>query len=118
MSEVLRNEIDPEFRMEKPAFEAFTFTELQEAHQELTELAKKTFQQTENGFRNVEGDGIYVQETAKGCKLSEISRELKRVHEFIVTHADSVLAQGAQDKATMMQAIKKMLVELGNRVIE
>ncbi len=119
MGEIPHSENDAEMRMEKPPFEAFTFDELQEAHREVTELAKKTFKQTENGFKNIEGDGIYVRETAKGCKLSEISHELKKVHEFIVVEAsNSVLAQGAPDKATMMQAIKKMLVELGNRVIE
>ncbi|MFA6296818.1 MAG: hypothetical protein WC663_05665 [Patescibacteria group bacterium] len=93
------------------------FEQFERAFQEIQELASKTFHQNENGFRNVKGEGIYIEKVGNIFKLSEVTPSLKEVHTFLATNANSVLTKGSSDKEEMIQAMKKMIEGLGNRII-
>lgn len=97
--------------------QGLSFAELERAFRETQRLAATSFGQTENGFRNAQGEGIYIREAKGIFKLSEISPSLRDIHTFLATHPNSVLTNGSANKEEMMSAIKNMLEELGNRII-
>lgn len=96
--------------------EKLTFEELGKLAQKANELAKSSFTGTENGFKNIEGGGIFIRQQGSKYVLSEIT--LPEMHQFIATHTDSILVKGSEDKEEMMGALKQMVEELGYRIIE
>ncbi len=96
----------------------FGFDQLERTAQEVQRLAVTSFKQTENGFRNVRGDVINIQGAEGIFRLSEISPSLREFHTFLATHSDSVLIRGSANKQEMILAIKEILEELQNRIID
>lgn len=92
------------------------FEQLRKAFKNAAELAGKSFKETGNGFKNANGNGIYIARRWESYQICECS--LPEFHNYIVAHPGSVLQTGSPDKETMMQALRKMIEELGNRIIE
>ena len=94
------------------------FEQLKKTYEEVNKLAAISFSQTENGFRNVRGDVIWISETEEGVfELRDVSSSLRDIHRLLATE-NSVLNKGSKDKAEIMQAMREVLEKFGNRIIE
>ncbi|MFA6393396.1 MAG: hypothetical protein WCW25_00775 [Patescibacteria group bacterium] len=95
-----------------------SFVDLEIAYKEIQRLAEVSFGRAENGFRNVQGNGVFMREAEGKFRLSQISPLLKEIHNYIATNPDSVLVKGSAKKEEMLSAIIDMLEKLDYRVIE
>lgn len=100
------------------AFEKLSFAQLEAALREVSELAKKTFQQRESGFQRADGEGIYIQKVEGGYRVLECT--IPEFKNYIVGSSESVLysPRPVRDKEVLMVAMKEMIEKFGNRVIE
>lgn len=101
-------------------FKNLNFGELEKTFQEVRELAKNTFHQTEDGFVNALGSGIGVHYNYGRFCISGVSEDLRDVHAYLCSHRPSDVYKGCdtRNKEEVMRAVKAMLEELGKRVIE
>lgn len=104
--------------LEKMDPKNLSFEELEKLSKEVTELAKSSFKETENGFININGDGLIVIETSGIFKIGSVSSGLADFHRYILHGPNKILEKGCDSKEEIMLAIKKMIEELGNRIIE
>ena len=104
-----QNENSEEINLEKLNFE-----ELQQA----MELAKRSFKETENGFQNVNGNIISIKEMGDGFKIYDLSDSLTDFHRYILHESNGKLEKSFNDKEELIQEIRKMIEETGNRIIE
>ncbi|MCK4592443.1 hypothetical protein KAT63_03345 [Candidatus Parcubacteria bacterium] len=115
------HELPPENQNENPEkidFEELSFEELKEASEKIAELSKSSFEETENGFVNINGDKITIVETRGKYKISSISNRLSNFHFHILHGSYQQIEKGLDDKEKMMLEIRKMIEETGNRIIE
>jgi len=101
--------------------DGLSFSELQETLREVNEVARNSFIETERGFQNAQGDGITVfHSKERGARLGGISRSLPDYfHKYMFNlSVNSPLKKGSKDKEEVMEAVRKMIKELGGRVIE
>ncbi|KKU80422.1 MAG: hypothetical protein UY05_C0008G0002 [Candidatus Peregrinibacteria bacterium GW2011_GWA2_47_7] len=101
--------------------EGLAFTDLQATLVKVRALAATSFRQVDNEFRNVLGEGIIIGEPASAghkYRVTSLDPDLKKIHEFAINHRDSTVVEGAETEEELMQAIRAMLIELGNRIIE
>ncbi len=115
------HELSPENQHENPEkmdFNKLNFNELEELSKEVTELAKSSFKQIENGYKNINGDAVTIQETKGVYEISSISSKLSDFHGYVLDSNNEILYGGNIDKEEMMKALKKMIEEFGNRIIE
>ncbi len=112
MSEIPYTEENPEFDASE-----LTFEQLKQA----VELARTTFTQTENGFRNVNGDVIEIKESKGVYKIVNFpaqSRCPKLHNEVMFTPEGEIIQKGSPDREEMIAAIKALLEKTENRIIE
>lgn len=107
-------------RPETVGFDKLSFAELSQTLHEVQELAAKTFTQTENGFRNTNGDGIAIGNDNGIFKVVSFSPALKDFNSWAArtSSEESIVKKGSPDREAMMTALRQLLLELGNRVIE
>lgn len=88
------------------------FAQFKETYENISKLAETTFEQTENGFINAKGNGIFVRLEFGIYRISDISDKLQAFHRFITSNPNSVLVKGTPDKEKMMQALRDMINEI------
>lgn len=94
-----------------------SFAQLQEHYQEVASLASTSFQETGNGFKNIEGNGISIGLRGNIYKITGMSDEFnKKYARFII--GNPTLTSGSTDPAEMLDEIRSILLEQGNRIIE
>ena len=103
---------------EKINLEKLNFEELQQLSKEVTELAKTTFTETEDGFQNVNGKKILIKEIYDKYTIAGIDSRLADFHRYILHESDGKLEKGFDDKEELIQEIRKMIEETGNRIVE
>lgn len=100
---------------EKMDIKGLNFEDLTRLSEEVTALAKTSFRQTETGFANVNGDGIYILERNGSYRIGSISDRLPDFHRLVL-HGQ--LNKSWPDREKLMQALQEMIEGLGNRIIE
>lgn len=105
---------------EKIDFQKMKFEHLEQALKEVRELAATSFKQSGDEFYNAEGHGMSVSERNGVWRIAGINRSLRRVHEYVGGghRGNPILTQGSSNKEEVIQAVREMLEELGNRIIE
>lgn len=116
--------------MEKPAFEnldkgvekikpnELSFDDLKKLSKEVAELSKNTFKRIEDGFVNVNGDPVTIIKRGGIYELLELSTNLRDIHRYVAVGPGEIIRDGHADKEVMMEAIEKMIIETGGRIIE
>lgn len=93
------------------------FNQLEQAYR----LARITFTQVDDGFRSVNGDVITIAEINGVFKIQRFpdGRGRQELH-VAMTNAphDGILRSGSRDKAQMMDALRDLLEQTGNRIIK
>lgn len=105
----------------EPNLEKLEFAELKRTYEKARKLAEITFHETEEGFFNALGDGISIREGRSGYNITSVSRTLEDVHRLLALRSKEQelhYPTSAKDKETLIAAIKKMLEDLGKRIIE
>ena len=96
--------------------EELNFEQLKKVFEEASELAKKTFTQEENGFRNVNGEGVTIGERKGVYKVIEHS--IPKFSYFVEISKDPIIHKGSPDKEVMMKALEEILKKSGFKIIE
>lgn len=121
MSEILsENQFEENKNPEKKDPKDMNFEELKSFSKEISDLAKTSFKETENGFVNA--DNEYVSIIKEGgqdvYKITGISDSLPKFHFYVLHGSNKNLEKGYIDKEEMMQAIREMIEKTGNRIIK
>ncbi len=102
--------------------ERLAFAELQKIYKEARRLAEITFRESEDGFFNALGQGIIgIRESGNGYAVSGVSTDLNDVHRLLALRTkeeERRYPTSAEDRETLVAAIRTMLEDLGKRVIE
>ncbi len=115
------NELPTENQYEKKEgvdLENLSFEELKEVFEKSTKLAEKSFKEIGNGFQNINGEGIAIREKGDKYEIAWISDSLKDFHFYVLTKREEKLEKDFNNKEELMQKIRKMIKETGNRIIE
>jgi len=99
------------------ALRGLNFADLKRLHEATARLAATTFIEVENGFRSVNGDGIFIRKQGDVYRLAGFI-PLPSFSLWLSSHPNSVLVRGSVNKDEMLRATREMIEELGNRIIE
>jgi len=92
-----------------------SFRQLEQAYA----LAQTTFTQIDDGFRSVNGDIIAIEErdgVFKMVKFPDSSRQ--ELHRAMMSDSHKMLKSGSRNKEEMMNGIRALLEQTGNRIIK
>jgi len=92
------------------------FKELQQLSEEVSELAKTTFEETENGFRDANGETISIKKIYDKDVIAGIDDRLTDFHRYL--DCNNTLRKGFINKEKLMQEVRKMIEETGNKTVE
>lgn len=93
------------------------FNELRAAY----ELAHMSFKETADGFESIDGDKIVVREVNGVYKVSgfpDAARRQSFQREALLGSHSSLIYNGTNNKEELMAALRAMIEETGNRIIE
>ena len=101
---------------EKINLEKLNFKELQQLSGEVVKLAETTFEETENRFKNVNGKEILIKKMYDKYVIAGIDNRLTDFHGYL--DYNNALREGFTNKEELMQKVRKMIEETGNRIVE
>jgi len=89
------------------------FRQLEQAYA----LARTTFTQLDNGFKSVNGDVITIAEKQGVFKIVQFpGGDRQELHRGVLDN--QMLQSGSRNKEEMMNGIRTLLEQTGNRIIE
>ena len=109
--------IEGEPRPESPELDPSTlsFRQLEQAYG----LARTTFTETDNGFKSVNGDVIAITEINGVFKIQSFpGQDRQELHRAILDNLNAMLRSGSRNREEMMNGIRALLEQTGNRIIK
>ncbi|MCK5475260.1 MAG: hypothetical protein KAI71_01585 [Candidatus Pacebacteria bacterium] len=99
--------------------EELDFESLKDFAEEIKKLAETSFKETDDSFENINGYGIFVKKENGKWRIASISDVLKDFQKSLLLFNDYKYLIGKFDtKEELMGEIRKMIEDLGNRIIE
>ncbi|MFA6106752.1 MAG: hypothetical protein WC745_03730 [Patescibacteria group bacterium] len=117
----MTHEQQPDNQLENPEkidLTKLNFQELEAIFNKASELAENTFTEKENGFVNIQRDGIIIMEAEGKWRITRQRPWPKFFETYIMQNATPVFTEGSKNKQELMSAIREAIEQSGNRIIE